>query len=305
MSNNPWDLPTPSSKPSTTSSTRQVEEDASPVWSSGSLLTSTRKSTASIPDWAQPSQVSTPTSKSAERMPDPDWSQQETQSLSHNTDDEQVPIEVTEEIERRWLSKRKGWSGIQNTILFVSLFFGFAVAGVVFALTCMQFSNVESTSQGSKIYALKDGGSACSQMPYTPLRFRFEQDPEYLECGWHSASQALRVIISLLAVFSPLICIFAVVKYKRWVIYLFAILSFVFSGCFLWRMITDANDVRASSTWCEDGMAGVQLSPPDIKVICSYIPYIITCLMDAVAGVVWLIVGIVSFRYVWKHMISL
>jgi len=299
MSNNPWDLPTPSSRPSSTTSTRQVEVDATPAWSTGSL-TSSKNSTAPIlPDWAHQAQpIQTPSYIPIERT-NQNWSQQEPEFDNH----EQISYEETESIIEPVTSRP--WSGIQNTILFTALFFGFVISGVVFALTCMQFNNVESTSLGSKIYSIKEGGSACSQMPYTPLRFRFEQDPEYLECGWHSASQALRLVISLLAVFAPLICIFALFKYKRWMIYLFAILCFVFGGCFFWRMITDANDVRVSSTWFEDGMAGIQLFPPDVKVICSYIPYVITCLMDAVAGVVWIIVGVVSFRYVWKHMISL
>jgi len=62
-------------------------------------------------------------------------------------------------------------------------------------------------------------------------------------------------------------------------------------------MIRDANNVRQSNNWCNEGQKGMEKIPPDVKIECNYLPFVITCLLDAVAFSVWLVFGYVTFRH--------
>jgi hypothetical protein len=52
-------------------------------------------------------------------------------------------------------------------------------------------------------------------------------------------------------------------------------------------MCSDANAVRISTSWCEDGMEGVVFNPPGLKFECNNFPYVLTCLLDAATVLIW------------------
>jgi len=193
---------------------------------------------------------------------------------------------------------------IAGTLIYAAVFLAWSSAVVLLVFTFMQFSNRDSTTQGSKLYAIGSSESGCSAVQDRPIRFRFLQDPEYLYCAWRTKNQVYRILFCLAGIASPALCILALKKQKRWMMWIFAVLSLLEMGAWFFTMCVDSNDVRVSSDWCEGGLQGMQLSPPGVQLDCNYWPYVLTCLLDAGAVLLWALTVFSAVRHVRHHMVT-
>jgi len=193
---------------------------------------------------------------------------------------------------------------VAGTLIYAAVFLAWASAIVLLVFTFMQFSNKEVTTQGSRIYAIGSSESGCSVVQDRPLRFRFIPDPEYLYCGWRTKNQVYRILFCLAGFGSPALCVLALRKQKRWMMWIFAVMSFLQMGLWFFVMCVDSNDVRVSSDWCEGGLQGMQLSPPGVQLDCNNWPYVLTCLLDAGAVLLWALSVYASVRHVRQHMVT-
>jgi len=202
-------------------------------------------------------------------------------------------------------SKNSGILGIFNTFtnflpLAICLILSSLVCLVLFGFTCWQFENKTTTTAGSYIEWGND--KSCGGSSYRPLRIRFGEDPEYLYCSWSSSNQALRFILCLVAAASPFVLIIAIRKKWRIFVYFYATISFVYAGLFFWAMVIDATQVNRGNSWCQKGLPGTVLTPPNIAVHCGFWPYTITVILDVVAIVIEIITAIMVGLHARKKM---
>jgi len=167
-------------------------------------------------------------------------------------------------------------------------------------LTCWQFGNNTETANGSKLTVAGDSSSPCDAMLYRPVRFSLGTDPEDLWCTWSTNSNVGRFFLTLIATLWPIIGVWAILKRKRMVSWLFSIVSILGTLGWFLMMCSDANDVRISSSWCNSGLEGIQLSPPGTEPHCNYINYVGTCLGEAGNFLLWLASSILTIRYLRK-----
>jgi len=185
---------------------------------------------------------------------------------------------------------------IPKIIYFSASILSIIIGLILFVLTCMQFSSKVETSKGNL-----SGSDPCSTAKYRPLRFSFQGDDEYISCTWSINSNVGRFFLSLFISFFPLFGLWSVYKKKSWAVYLYGIFSVILSLALFIMMCSDANDVRLSSSWCDGGLQGLELSPSDVGINCSYAPYVSTCLTEVGAMFGWIIVSVVSIRHVRKY----
>jgi len=193
-------------------------------------------------------------------------------------------------------------SGI-GFVIFALLIAGAVITALaVFAFTCFQFKNTTSTTGG---YALitAGGGNPCDVVLDKPMRFKFVNDPsgQYLTCSWNTKNQLARLGFSIIAVLAVIIPIIGFKKYKRWVVIIFGLLSFLIALAYAYSFVIDVNDVRISNAWCNDGLSGIT-NTSDSSTECSYWPFILMGILDLVAVVLWAVAGIITIRYVRRYM---
>jgi len=173
----------------------------------------------------------------------------------------------------------------------------------VFITTCVQFSSHTETAKGSKLYVVSDPDTdPCSIILDRPLRFSFQGDDEYLYCTWTTKSNVARFFLSLFSTVWPVLGFWSILKKKRTVSWAFTVISCIAAVGWFLMMCSDANDVRISSSWCNEGLQGLQLSPAGVTVNCNYTPYAGTCLGEAGNFIVWGITTFVVFRYLRKSV---
>jgi len=181
------------------------------------------------------------------------------------------------------------------------------MSGIIFGFTTTQFSNVIETNLKHKILATSAKTKPCDAM-YQPLQFKFNDDPTYLQCSWPTNNQMLRLFLGFLSIFWGGVGIYAVKKSKRIFYFIYFLGNIAVAFFFFWAMCIDSNDVRSSRSWCEEGMEGasfssakgkMNLTPEEIAemIDCNFTKYIIVCLLDAGAFVLWAAVAALSFQY--------
>jgi len=171
------------------------------------------------------------------------------------------------------------------------------VCGVVLGYTILQLENNQKTKLGSMI----EPTNACTQpgnlwYQHRPFRFQFKGDPQYLYCGWRSTNNYLRFLVCGIGAviwILPIIAIFKKVRPLLWIYFALAILvSIGFSA----STVLDGNDLRISNSWCNDGLQGIVFQGSD-QFSCAYTPYIILCLLDITAVVIWIGTTVIAFKY--------
>jgi len=178
----------------------------------------------------------------------------------------------------------------------------------VFVLSAIQTQSRETTTAGSKLDA-KDS-DPCNNVKafsdHRPVRFQVNGDPDDLYCGWKTTRTLLRMGISLLGFISSIFGFFCMIKKRKWSFYFFVILCLGFSLSFFASMCLDANDVRISNSWCENGIPDSDVTSPsgtlNPQVSCHEKLYIWTCGVDIICCFIWLGAMISGFRYARKRM---
>jgi len=202
---------------------------------------------------------------------------------------------------KKKFSGKKWVGGAQTIVLIVFLVLASAASMATLVFTFMQIANREKTKM-SELVVTDAKTKPCEAVQYHPLRFRILPDTEYIQCSWNTKNNLHRIIWSLVGIFFPLLGILALKKNKKWLMWIFGIMSLALAGVFFFVMAIDADGVRKSKSWCDGGIQGIQLTPADSKIQCGYLPFISTCLADFFAVLFWVIVFIISIRHALKNM---
>jgi len=213
-----------------------------------------------------------------------------------------VPSKKIFRVDWQWWRKKRDIfiGGAQNSILALFLLLTLGATLTVMVFSFIQFGNVTETAAGSSLVVPDSDVSPCSISPHRPLRFRFQKDPDFLECSWNSKNQALRLVWCFITIFFPVLCLWSLRTGKRWALWIFSFLSFVAGVLFFYSMVIDSNDVRISSDWCNDGLLGINLN--NNKIDCNYWPYATLCFLDAAAFLFWIASCALSIWHVRKNM---
>jgi len=271
---NPWDSNPPVVVVQTNPAVNPNPWDDTPAWANPSAPTSNANSGAMV--FEENIGVAHPVDNSFTQIPD------NTPTISQPT---KLHLHVS-----------------KNSVPFVTfVIINTVLCSIVFILTCWQFQNITQTKAGSSLNAL-DGGDGCASLPYLPARFRLGTDPHYLQCGWSTRNGGVRFVSALAGALLPLLFLLAVNRKWRSLAFLFSVLALGGAVLFFWIMIIDAGDLKESSSWCRDGLAGLILTPIGIEVTCNYWPYIVTALFDALLIFTWVMVGLLGFRHTFKFM---
>jgi len=144
--------------------------------------------------------------------------------------------------------------------------------------------------------------------PYTPFVIKYitkDNGRTYAtyQCGWRSNNQALRFIISLVSIFSPIVIILIMnKKLPNFILWVYAAVCIVFAGLFFWAAVIDGQRMTDSKNFWTDAVSSID--DDDVKVELVWWPYIITILIDTLDCVAWLICAIMIGRFKWRGGIN-
>eukprot|EP00005_Dracoamoeba_jomungandri_P011740 CAMPEP_0174269676 /NCGR_PEP_ID=MMETSP0439-20130205/41845_1 /TAXON_ID=0 /ORGANISM="Stereomyxa ramosa, Strain Chinc5" /LENGTH=239 /DNA_ID=CAMNT_0015358567 /DNA_START=330 /DNA_END=1049 /DNA_ORIENTATION=- len=87
----------------------------------------------------------------------------------------------------------------------------------------------------------------------------------------------------------------------RIISWLFGCLFLGISGVNFFLMCWDANSVRVSSSWCDDGVDGISWDPAKPEIECDYKMYIVVVVLEAFASLFWSGTGILVIYLATKR----
>jgi len=302
---NPWDVPAKNINPFDAPPPPYTSKSSYTVDPTPAFSTSTMRTSSNEPEWSQ--RTSPNESDWSKRTPHTSqtYGTRETEWTKQNQEVENYP-QATPVVDpstsltqnEEFLDDKKHHHGMhfgKSLPFFIFLLLSSIAAAAVFAFSAMQYKDVTSTKAGSFI-----SGGSCKNVLHQPLRFRFESDPNYLFCGWTTKNEAIRICVSLASFFGTIIAIIALRRSWKALIWLYALICLVFGGLYFWVMALDASAIRTSSTWCSDGLPGMNYQ--NGKIVCSFTPFAITALLDAVGFICQILVVIFGIRHARRIM---
>eukprot|EP00727_Mastigamoeba_balamuthi_P001603 m51a1_g1144 hypothetical protein (1128) ;mRNA; r:261719-266744 len=164
--------------------------------------------------------------------------------------------------------------------------FSFAV-GASLAATALGLTQIKSrteTKHGSHLVG-KDPCSVDPLSTHIPSKFRINNDPDWLGCGWSASDSARRTSAGIL-----------MTLYGVGAVVLLPVLMVVAGGVGFFAVgVRDGSHVNHSRTWCNNGLAGIAWSPSQPSIHCDYALHIVVALLDFVAAVAWVALGVDIF----------
>jgi len=181
--------------------------------------------------------------------------------------------------------------------VFFSLLIAVLMSILLFGFTCWSLRDKAFATQSCHDYN-----------PYTPFVIKYitkDNGHTYAtyQCGWRSNNQALRFIISLISIFSPIAIILIMnKKLPNFILWVYAAICIVFAGLFFWAAVIDGQRMNDSKNFWDDAVKSID--DDDVKVETVWWPYIVTILIDTLDCIAWLISGLLIGRFKWRGGIN-
>jgi len=199
---------------------------------------------------------------------------------------------------------------VHNAFVIVLIGLGAISAGTMFVFSAAQATSKEKTSQGNflTVSGNLDGNVCADYLLFAnnrPIRVLVDGDDEYLSCSWKFRNDVVRFSISIFGLGMCALGVWALLKNKKWFMFLFILGAFVVSFTFFAAMCLDANDIRISNDWCADKLIGALVLGPDnnpVNFVCSYLPFITTASFDGISSLLWGAILYFSFKHARRHM---
>jgi len=176
--------------------------------------------------------------------------------------------------------------------VFLTLSITILITLFLFGFTCWSLSN----------HPLVNGSiSKCSDWnPYTPYYIKIEQTNNNFsyKCGWRSRNQALRFIMCLLSIFSPIIVLMILnKKLSEYFYWIYMIICFIFAGFFFWAAIIDGEEIAGSRKYWDSEDMQKYYKNTSAKI--TLWPFIFTVFMDVLTCIAWVACGTTIARFKW------
>jgi hypothetical protein len=170
----------------------------------------------------------------------------------------------------------------------------------VIIISFTQLSNQEHTEKNN----LPVG---CDQSPWIdkarPVRYYYDNDPDFLQCAWTAKHTAVRMLIAALGiVVAVLFFVGGIIRHRRWLTILMLLLGIAQLAGYGYTIVTDSISLAAATTFCNEGLLPEYNAGEKDKIRCDNVPFLITIVLQIGAVLVWIVATGLGFRYVAKHM---